>query len=109
MRTGSIQMIRRDGLSRASLEADFRCGLRRTTLDKAGEIARVSKGAALHHLKYKGTLLEAVFRRSNSLLSESFIELCKYAETPYERLWAIVVANFFERYSISVFVRLGYR
>jgi TetR/AcrR family transcriptional regulator, transcriptional repressor of bet genes len=37
-----------------------------------------------------------VFRRSNALLSESVVELYRYAETPYERLWAIIVANFFE-------------
>ena len=96
MRYSSIQTIRRDELSRAAFEAVIRYGLRRTTLDKVGEIAGVSKGVVLHHFKDKGTLLEAVFRRSNSLLSESFIELCKYAETPYERLWAIIVANFFE-------------
>ena len=28
-------------------------------------------------------------------MSESVMELYKYAETPYERLWAIIVANFF--------------
>lgn len=69
-------------------------GLRKTTLEKVGEIAGVSKGVVLHHFKDKGSLLEAVFRRSNTLLSDSFVELCKHAETPYERLWAIVVANF---------------
>ena len=74
----------------------MRYGLRRTTLEKVGEIAGVSKGVLLHHFKDKGTLLEAVFRRSNSLLSESVIELYKYAEIPCERLWAIIVANFFE-------------
>lgn len=96
MRTSSIQTIRREELSRAAFEAVIRYGLRGTTLDKVGEIAGVSKGVVLHHFKDKGTLLEAVFRRSNSLLSESVIELYKYAEDPYERLWAIIVANFFE-------------
>ncbi len=96
MRSSSIRSIRRTELSRAAFEAVVRYGLRRTTLDKVGDIAGVSKGVVLHHFKDKSALLEAVFRRSNSLLSESVIELYRYAETPYERLWAIIVANFFE-------------
>lgn len=96
MRSSSIRAIRRAELSRAAFEAVIRYGLRKTTLDKVGDIAGVSKGVVLHHFKDKSALLEAVFRRSNSLLSESVVELYRYAESPYERLWAIIVANFFE-------------
>lgn len=96
IQTTSIGSLRRDELSRAAFEAVVRYGLRKTTFEKVGEIAGVSKGVVLHHFKDKTSLLEAVFRRSNSLLSDSFIELCKHAETPCERLWAIVVANFFD-------------
>ena len=96
MRASSIRSIRRAELSRAAFEAVVENGLRRTTLDKVGEIAGVSKGVVLHHFKDKSALLEAVFRRSNTLLSESLVELYRYAETPHERLWAIVVANFFD-------------
>ena len=96
MRSSSIRSIRRAELSRAAFEAVVRYGLRGTTLDKVGDIAGVSKGVVLHHFKDKSALLEAVFRRSNTVLSESLIELYRYADTPYERLWAIVVANFFE-------------
>ena len=96
MRSSSIRSIRRAELSRAAFEAVVEFGLRKTTLDKVGEIAGVSKGVVLHHFKDKSALLEAVFRRSNTLLSESLIELYRHAETPYERLWAIVVANFSE-------------
>lgn len=96
MRSSSIRTIRRDELSRAAFEAVIQYGLRKTTLDKVGDIAGVSKGVVLHHFKDKSALLEAVFRRSNTLLSESVVELYRYAETPYERLWAIIVANFFE-------------
>ena len=96
MRTSSIRTIRRAELSRAAFEAVIRYGLRKTTLEKVGDIAGVSKGVVLHHFKDKSALLEAVFRRSNALLSESVVELYRYAETPYERLWAIIVANFFD-------------
>lgn len=94
MRSSSIRSIRRAELSRAAFEAVIRYGLRGTTLEKVGDIAGVSKGVVLHHFKDKSALLEAVFRRSNALLSDSVIELYRYAETPYERFWAIVVANF---------------
>jgi TetR/AcrR family transcriptional repressor of bet genes len=96
MRSSSIRTIRRAELSKAAFEAVIEFGLRGTTLDKVGDIAGVSKGVVLHHFKDKSSLLEAVFRRSNALLSESVIELYRFAETPYERLWAIVVANFFD-------------
>ena len=95
MRSSSIRNIRRAELSVAAFEAVIEYGLRRTTLDKVGNKAGLSKGVVLHHFKDKSALLAAVFRRSNSLLSESVIELYKYAENPYERLWAIIVANFF--------------
>ena len=96
MKSRSISDIRRSELSRATFEAVVRYGLRGTTLGKVGEIAGVSKGVVLHHFKDKSNLLEAVFRRSNTLLSDCVVELYRYAETPYERLWAIIVANFHE-------------
>ncbi len=96
MKSRSISAIRRAELSRATFEAVVRYGLRGTTLEKVGDIAGVSKGVVLHHFKDKSNLLEAVFRRSNNLLSDCVVELYRYAETPYERLWAIIVANFHE-------------
>lgn len=96
MKSRSISDIRRSELSRAAFEAVVRYGLRGTTLEKVGEIAGVSKGVLLHHFKDKSNLLEAVFRSSNRLLSDCVVELYRYAETPYERLWAIIVANFHE-------------
>lgn len=96
-RASSIGQIRRAELSRAAFEVVVRYGLRKTTFEKVGEIAGVSKGVVLHHFSDKSVLLEAVFRRSNALLSESLIELYRHADTPYDRLWAIVVANFHEQ------------
>jgi TetR/AcrR family transcriptional repressor of bet genes len=96
MKSKSIGAIRRSELSRATFEAVVRYGLRGTTLEKVGEIAGVSKGVVLHHFKGKSALLEAVFRRSNNVLSDSVIELYRYADTPCERLWAIIIANFNE-------------
>lgn len=96
MRAKSIRSIRQLELSRAAFEAVVKFGLRGTTLDRVGDIAGVSKGVVLHHFKDKSALLEAVFRRSNSLLSMSLVELFQHTETQYERLWAIAHANFSE-------------
>ena len=96
MQARSISAIRRSELSQAAFEAVIRYGLRGTTLEKVGEIAGVSKGVVLHHFKDKSALLEAVFRRSNSLLNISLLRLYRHAESPYERFWAIAYANFSE-------------
>jgi TetR/AcrR family transcriptional repressor of bet genes len=96
MRARSIRSIRRSELSEAAFEAVVRYGLRGTTLEKVGEFAGVSKGVVLHHFKDKSSLLEAVFRRTNRLLTVSLVELYRHADTPCERLWAIIVANFHE-------------
>jgi TetR/AcrR family transcriptional repressor of bet genes len=96
MQARSISSIRRSELSQAAFEAVIRYGLRGTTLEKVGEIAGVSKGVVLHHFKDKSALLEAVFRRSNSLLNISLLRLYRHAESPYERFWAIAYANFSE-------------
>ncbi len=96
MRAKSIRSIRQSELSRAAFEAVVRYGLRGTTLERVGEIAGVSKGVVLHHFKDKSALLEAVFRKSNSVLSASLVELFWHAETPHERFWAVAYANFVE-------------
>ena len=96
MRSRSIRTIRRAELSKAAFEAVVLYGLRGTTLEKVGEIAGVSKGVVLHHFKDKNSLLEAVIRRTNGMLSTSLVELYRHAETPYERLWAVIIANFHE-------------
>ena len=50
----------------------------------------------LHHFNDKSSLLEAVIRRTNGTLGTSVVELYRHAETPYERLWAIIIAMFHE-------------
>ena len=77
MQTKSIRSIRRAELSRAAFEAVVRYGLRKTTLEKVGDLAGVSKGVVLHHFKDKSALLEAVFRRSNTVLTASLSRTAK--------------------------------
>ena len=81
-------------MSHAAFEAVVRFSLRGTTLERVGEIAGVSKGVVLHYFKDRNPLLKAVFRRSNSMLGNPLVELNRPTHSPYERLWAIVYANF---------------
>ena len=108
MRTNTIREIRRGELSRAAFEAVIRYGLRKTTLEKVGSIAGVSKGVVLHHFKDKGALLEAVFRRSNMLLSGSVVELYRYAKLLMSDFGQLYLPTFVIAYLIGQCAKLGY-
>ena len=61
MRSNAIRTKRRTELSIAAFEIVMDYGLRRTTLNKVGDKAGLSKGVVLHHFKSKSKLLAAVF------------------------------------------------
>ncbi len=90
----SIRDIRRAELSQAAFDALVLHGIRGTTLDRVAKIAGVSKGVVLHHFKDKDALFEGVQRKANTVLRDCVIELLRHAETPLERLYAIIVGNF---------------
>lgn len=81
-------------MSDATFEVVVRFVLRGNTLERVGEVASVLKGDVLHYFKDKSSLLEAVSRRSNPMLSNPLVELNRHTNSPYERFWAIVYANF---------------
>ena len=107
MRAKSIRSIRQSELSRAAFEAVIKSGLRGTTLERVGKIAGVSKGVVLHHFEDQSALLEAVFRRSNSVLSMSLAELLRHTKTPYERPGRSPMQTFQNRYTTEKSARLG--
>lgn len=90
----SIRDIRRQQLSDAAFEVLMQHGIRGTTMERIAKAAGVSKGIVLHNFKDKDALFEAVFKKSNTLLREGIIDLFSHAETPEERLFAIVAGNF---------------
>lgn len=90
----SISDIRRAELSQAAFDALVKYGIRGTTLDRVAKIAGVSKGVVLHHFHDKGALFEGVQRQANTVLRDCVVELLRHAETPLERLYAIIVGNF---------------
>ena len=97
MRTSSIRAIRRVELSRAAFEAVIRYGLRKTTLEKVGDIAGVSKGVVLHHFKDKSALLEAVFEDQTRCSADL---LLNYTAMPKPRM------NGSGRLSSPIFLKL---
>lgn len=90
----SIRDIRRAELSQAAFDALVQHGIRGTTLDRVAKIAGVSKGVVLHHFKDKDALFEGVQRKANTVLRVCVSELLGHADTPLERLYAIIVGNF---------------
>lgn len=92
----SIGEIRRAELSQAAFDALVRHGIRGTTLDRVAALAGVSKGVVLHHFRDKDALFEGVQRKANSVLRDCVVELLHHAETPVERLYAVIVGNFAE-------------
>ena len=88
--------MRQTELSQAAFEILVEYGLRGTTLDRVASRAGVSKGVVLHHFRDKDALFEKVMRRANTLLRDGVIELLRHAESPFERLSAVIVGNFAE-------------
>lgn len=90
----SIRDIRRQELSDAAYEVLMQHGIRGTTVERVAKIAGVSKGIVLHNFSGKDALFEAVLRKANSSLRDGVVELFGHADTPEERLYAIIVGNF---------------
>ncbi|RKF16285.1 transcriptional regulator BetI [Roseovarius spongiae] len=92
----SIGEIRRAELSQAAFDALVQHGIRGATLERVAALAGVSKGVVLHHFRDKDALFEAVQRKTYTVLRECVTELLRHAETPHERLYAIIAGNFAE-------------
>ena len=86
--------LRRAELSQAAWSALVQYGIRGTTLVRVAKIADVSKGVVLHHFGDKDARFEGVQRQANTLLRDCVVELFRHADTPLERLYAIIAGNF---------------
>ena len=92
----SIRDIRRAELTQAAFDELVHSGIRATTVERVAARAGVSKSVVLHHFTDKDELFEAVMRKATALLRDGVVELLKHAETPMERLYAVIVGNFSE-------------
>ena len=90
--------IRRKELRQAAFEVLQREGMAGATLEKVAAHAGASKGIVLHYFRNKQELFEQAMREANANLRDAVSDRLKRARTPYERLVAIVEANFDERF-----------
>ncbi|WP_343563978.1 transcriptional regulator BetI [Kiloniella sp. b19] len=90
----SIEVLRRKELTDAAFEVLFETGIRGATLERVARKAGVSKGVLLHYFKDKDAVFETVLRKSNALTGEGVAHLLRRSQSPWERLYAIVLGNF---------------
>jgi TetR/AcrR family transcriptional regulator, transcriptional repressor of bet genes len=94
MKLKPISDIRRQELRRAAFAVLQAEGLAGATLEKVAQHAGASKGIVLHYFKNKQELFEQAMREANSALRLAVIISLQKAETPEQRLRAIVETNF---------------
>jgi TetR/AcrR family transcriptional regulator, transcriptional repressor of bet genes len=90
----SISEIRRQELKQAAFEVMQKEGVSGTTLEKVAQHAGAGKGIVLHYFKNKQELFEHTMRHANGLLRDEIIRRLRLANSPAERLWAIIDGNF---------------
>ena len=81
-------------MARAAFEVMLEHGLNGTTLQRVADHVGVSKASVLHYFENKNILIETALRRANAALRSEAVSLLKLAETPWERFYAVVEANF---------------
>lgn len=97
MRLVKISEIRRRELRQAAFEVLQREGMAGATLEKVAAHAGASKGIVLHYFRDKQELFEHAMREANAALRDAVNMRLSTARTPFERLTAIIEANFEER------------
>ncbi len=90
----SIEAVRRRDLIEAAYLTFLEHGLSGMTMARIGEKAGMSHGIANYYFKGKDELLSAVVRKANFLIMEETARLLRQAETPRQRVTAIIRANF---------------
>ncbi len=98
MRLTSISDIRRRELRRAAFEVLQKEGMAGSTLEKVAQHAGASKGIVLHYFKNKQELFEHAMREANLALRDLVAEKLARADTPMERLQAVIEGNFDQRF-----------
>lgn len=90
----AISDIRRQELRAAAFRVLQREGITGTTLDKVAAEAGASKGIVLHYFHSKAELFQQVMREANLVMRDRVIARLTLAQTPRERLLAVIEANF---------------
>lgn len=90
----SIEKIRRRDLVEAAFQTFLDHGIGGTTVARIGEQAGMSHGIVNYYFKSKDQLLSAVIRHAFRLIMREAVRLLKDAETPRERISAVIAGNF---------------
>lgn len=93
MKLSKLSDIRRKELRQAAVIVLKREGAAGTTLDKVAAQAGASKGIVLHYFRDKQELFEHAMREANLGLRNRVAQRLATAQTPFQRLWAIIDEN----------------
>ena len=89
-----ISDIRRRELRQAAFAVLQREGIAGATLEKVAAQAGASKGIVLHYFRSKQELFEHAMREANAVLRDAVIARLKRANTPMQRVDAVIEGNF---------------
>ena len=89
-----IQKLRRQEFADAAIEVFAEHGMADTTFELVAKQAGVPKSNVLHYFENKPVLIEAAYRRYLVTYSGEINELLKRAKTPWDRIYAVIEANF---------------
>lgn len=92
-----IRNIRNDELTTAAIRAVHRHGFALVTMNDIALEANASAASINYYFGTKERLMEATMRRLLGLLKQASIERLSQAQTPLQRLHALVAANFDDR------------
>ncbi len=84
---------RRQELAEATLETMKEEGFARTTVQRVSERAGLAPGLVHHYFATKAEMVEAAIRLASTEISRELVRLLAAANTPRERLDAVVRAN----------------
>ncbi|MER8576849.1 transcriptional regulator BetI [Mesorhizobium sp. M1338] len=91
-----LSEIRRKELRQAAFAVLEREGIAGATLEKVAAQAGASKGIVLHYFRNKQELFEHAMREANAVLCQAVIARLRRANTPMERMDAVIEGNFEE-------------
>jgi TetR/AcrR family transcriptional repressor of bet genes len=98
MSRAQIKDIRRQELLEAALEIIKRHGLQAATLSSIAEEAGASKGIVHHYFENKQQLIEQAMRYAHTSRRNDLLKRFSAAQTPSERLWAVISVILDEKY-----------
>lgn len=94
LRKQTIRQVRKRQLTSAAFEVLKSRGLKGTTFERVAREAGLTKGVVLHYFADKDALIEAVLKESNAQTRNCVVSLMGHCDTPWERLYAIILGNF---------------